>query len=188
MRGDWPRRRSLWRDRGQLHAKVSASAMTCSKIGRFMRRGHCTMACLGCQAVCAVAAGASGAVCAPSAGPRGARRGPFTCTRTAGSPSSPNSSATPCREGWPSGRSSNMRFRDRTALRSGSSRRAAAEGSAEWTHRRHSRAHRLCRVPSFRTQRPPWIVPQRMMPCSRATSHPRLSGRTRGASSPRGVP
>ena len=42
--------------------------------------------------------------------------------------------------------------------------------------------------PDFRTQRPPWIVPQRTMPCSRATSHPRLSGRTRGASSPRGVP
>ena len=103
MRGDWPRRRSLWRDRGQLHAKVSASAMTCSKIGRFMRRGHCTMACLGCHAVCTVAAGASGALCAPSTGPRGARRGPFTFTVTAGSPSLPNSIATPRRDGRPSG-------------------------------------------------------------------------------------
>ena len=104
MRGDWPRRRSLWRDRGQLHAKVSASAMTWSKIGRFMRRGHCTMACLGCQAVCAVAAGASGALCAPSTGPRGARRPlTLTLTRTPGSPSSPNSIATPRRERRPSG-------------------------------------------------------------------------------------
>ena len=101
MRGDWPRRRSLWRDRGQLHAKVSASAMTCSKIGRFMRRGHCTMACLGCQTVCAVAAGASGALCAPSSGnqlcapstgPRGARRPlTLTLTRAPGSPSGPTS-------------------------------------------------------------------------------------------------
>ena len=104
MRGDWPRRRSLWRDRGQLHAKVSASAMTCSEIGRFMRRGHCTMACLGCQAVCAVAAGASGALCAPSTGARGARR-PLTLILTVppGSPSSPNSIATPRRDGGPSG-------------------------------------------------------------------------------------
>ena len=103
MRGDWPRRRSLWRDLGQLKvAKVSASAMTCSKIGRGMRRRHCTMACLGCHAVCTVAAGASGAICAPSTGPRGARR-PLTLTRTPGSPISRNSIAIPRRERRPSG-------------------------------------------------------------------------------------
>ena len=103
MRGDWPRRRSLWRDLGQLKvAKVSASAMTCRKIGRFMRRGHCTMECLGCHAVCTVAAGVSGALCAPSTGPRGARR-PLTLTRTPGSPISRNSIAIPRRERRPSG-------------------------------------------------------------------------------------
>ena len=104
MRGDWPRRRSLRRDRGQLKvAKVSASALTCRQIGRFMRRGHCTMACLGCQAVCAVAAGASGALCAPSTGARGARPLTFILTVPPGSPSSPNSIATPPRDGGPSG-------------------------------------------------------------------------------------
>ena len=175
MRGDWPRRRSLWRDRGQLHAKVSASALTWSNIGGFMRRGHCTMACLGCQAVCAMAAGASGALCAPSTVARGARRA--LTLILAVPPSSPNSIATPRRDGGPRNASSNMKRRDRTALRAGSSRRAAAEGSAEWTHRRHCRAHRRCRAPSFGTQRPPWIVPQRTMPCSRTTSHCRESRR-----------
>ena len=101
MRGDWPRRRSLWRDRRQLKV-ANGSAMTCGAIRRFMRRGHCTMACLGCHAVCTVAAGASGALCAPSTGPRAARR-PLTLARTPGSPSSRNSIAIPRRERRPSG-------------------------------------------------------------------------------------